>query len=277
MKADGQQGLQVSVDWQDAEVLMQLLRESAEGLITKGLEIECELYRARFAGLKDGQGRDAVVRNGFLPCRAYSTVIGPVAVRLPKLRSRLGEQTAFRSMLVPRYARGIQIGEADLVARFLDQLAAGQAARALGLLLGLPIVRIPMRIVRELDACWAAQHGALRQRNFDHDADGRLWVHGTDDGVASVHTLAIAAIDGARQQYRLIALERIERDSHEHWLSVLADLRRRGLGQPLRLAVHFGAKAFWDALRSVYPNAVLSPAREARPNAPSLAHMQFTA
>jgi hypothetical protein len=270
MKAGGKQWLQEAVDWQDAEVLMQLLRECADDLISRGLEIECELYRERFAGLKDGQGRDAIVRNGFLPCRTYSTAIGPVAVRLPKIRSRRSGQAAFRSMLVPRYARSAGAAEGDLITQFLDHLAAGHAARALGLLLGLSIAGIPLRIVRELDACWSSRHVMLRGRNFERAAAGRLWVHGTAGGGAPAHTLAIAAFDGDRQQYQLVALERIEHDSHERWLSVLADLRRRGLGQPLRLTVHFGATAFWGALRNVYPRALLACAA-VQSNVPALA------
>ena len=49
-------------------------------------------------------GRAAVVRNGHLPQREIQTSIGPVTVKIPKMRSRDGSPVV-HSALVPPYVR----------------------------------------------------------------------------------------------------------------------------------------------------------------------------
>ncbi|MFT5273689.1 MAG: putative transposase, partial [Saprospiraceae bacterium] len=59
-------------------------------------------------------GRAGVVRNGYLPERELHTGIGPVKVRIPKVRSRTGVPITFRSALVPPYVRKTRTLEAAL-------------------------------------------------------------------------------------------------------------------------------------------------------------------
>ncbi len=47
----------------------------------------------------------AVVRNGHHPERPFQTGIGPVSVRIPKVRSKNDTPVTFRSALVPLYVR----------------------------------------------------------------------------------------------------------------------------------------------------------------------------
>ncbi len=54
-----------------------------------------------------GDGRD-VVRNGYLPERLVTTVVGDVAVEVPRIRSRDGEVVNFASSMIPRYLRRSQ-------------------------------------------------------------------------------------------------------------------------------------------------------------------------
>ena len=49
-----------------------------------------------------------VVRNGDLPEREVLTAVGPVAVRVPKVRDRSGSGVKFNSALVPPYVRRSQ-------------------------------------------------------------------------------------------------------------------------------------------------------------------------
>ena len=55
--------------------------------------------------------------------------------------------------------------------------------------------------------------------------------------------------DGTKE---VIALEDGYRESTESWLSLLRDLKRRGMLAP-KLATGDGALGFWAALRQVYP------------------------
>ena len=87
------------------DALHGLLREGAQGLIAQAVQAELEEFLFRFAGQRDELGRTAVVRNGYQPERSILTGIGPVSVRVPKVRSRGERAAVFRSALVPPYVR----------------------------------------------------------------------------------------------------------------------------------------------------------------------------
>ena len=85
------------------DALTELLRKGAQRLLKQAVEAELEEFLAPHAEQRDEQGRAVVVRNGYLPEREVLTGIGPVAVRVPKVRSRTRteEPVVFRSGLVP--------------------------------------------------------------------------------------------------------------------------------------------------------------------------------
>jgi transposase-like protein len=87
------------------DALTELLRDGAQDLIAQAVRAEFVEFLAMHAEQRDEQGRAAVVRNGHLPQREVLTGVGPVAVRVPKARSRTAEPVVFRSSLVPPYVR----------------------------------------------------------------------------------------------------------------------------------------------------------------------------
>ena len=90
---------------QIADPLNALLRTGARKLIEQAIEAELQELLSHYAGQQTDSGHAAVVRNGYLPERAIQTGIGPVTVKIPKVRSRTGEPITFRSALVPPYIR----------------------------------------------------------------------------------------------------------------------------------------------------------------------------
>ena len=86
-----------------ADPLNELLKDGAKSLIKKAIEIEIQDYLERYESLKTSDGRRAVVKNGYLPEREIQTGIGPVSVRIPKVRSRSDENFIFNSTLIPPY------------------------------------------------------------------------------------------------------------------------------------------------------------------------------
>ena len=87
------------------DALTQMLRTGAQQLIATAVEAELEGYTAQFAALRTRAGHAAVVRNGHHPKRPIQTGIGPVNVRIPKVRSKDGTAVTFRSAVVPPYVR----------------------------------------------------------------------------------------------------------------------------------------------------------------------------
>ena len=85
--------------------LTNLLPEGAKRLIAEAVDAELSATLAQFADYKEDAGRRYVVRNGYLPEREVMTGIGPVSVRVPKVRDRRGSQIKFTSALLPPYLR----------------------------------------------------------------------------------------------------------------------------------------------------------------------------
>ena len=94
--------------------LTELLRWGARGLIEQAVETELQLLLDQYANVTDLAGRQAIVRNGYLPERDILTGLGPVTVRMPKVRDRSQSGVKFNSSVVPPYVRKAQRVEAAL-------------------------------------------------------------------------------------------------------------------------------------------------------------------
>jgi transposase-like protein len=88
-----------------ADPLSEFLREKAGSLLQAAIEAECQELLARFEDVRDLQGRQGVVRNGHLPEHEVVTGLGPLAVKVPRVRDRIGQGIRFESRLVPLYVR----------------------------------------------------------------------------------------------------------------------------------------------------------------------------
>ncbi|MEE8266782.1 MAG: hypothetical protein V3R62_10600, partial [Acidiferrobacterales bacterium] len=75
----------------DRDEPTELIRKGARQLICQALEAEVSELLTGFSGEQDARGRAAVVRNSYQPQREIQTGIGPVSVKVPKVRSRSGE------------------------------------------------------------------------------------------------------------------------------------------------------------------------------------------
>jgi putative transposase len=108
------------------DALTDLLRTGAQHLIATAVEVELEIYLRQFASARTQAGHAAVVRNGHHPSRPFQTDIGPVSVRIPKVRSKTGQPVTFRSALVPPYVRRTKTLEAALPWLYLKGVSSGE-------------------------------------------------------------------------------------------------------------------------------------------------------
>ena len=68
--------------------LTDLLRQGGRELIAKVVEAELQILLEQYSPNKLPDGRQAVVRNGYLPQPTVQTGIGDVKVKVPKVRDR---------------------------------------------------------------------------------------------------------------------------------------------------------------------------------------------
>ena len=106
--------------------LSELLRTGAGELVYQAVQAELEELLAEHSQRRLSDGKAGVVRNGYLPAREIQTGLGPVTVRIPKVRAKTGEAVTFRSALVPPYVRKTKSLEAALPWLYLKGISSGE-------------------------------------------------------------------------------------------------------------------------------------------------------
>ena len=71
-----------------SSLIDELVREGARRMLAEALQAEVDAYCARFADVRDENGRRLVVRNGYHEPRAVTTCAGAVAVHAPRVNDR---------------------------------------------------------------------------------------------------------------------------------------------------------------------------------------------
>ena len=237
-----------------SDVLSELLRDGAQHLIHQAVELELNEYFSQHQRLT-ADGRIALVRNGYLPKREILTGIGPVSVRIPKVRSRDGEPLTFRSALVPPYVRKTRSLEAALPWLYLKGVSTGEMGEALKVLVGHDAQGLSASTVSRLKSEWATEYQHWRETPLDKDQWAYIWVDGIYSGLRSEQDKLCALVVigvNERGQKKFLAIEDGVRESTQSWREVLLKLKSRGMNIP-QLAIGDGAMGFWAAMDEVYP------------------------
>ena len=235
--------------------LMELLRRGARELIEQAVEAELQEFLNQFSGQSTAGGLAAVVRNGYLPERPLQTGIGPVTVKIPKVRSRMGEPVTFHSALVPPYVRKTRSLEAALPWLYLKGVSTGEMASALKVLVGPEAEGLSASTVARLKQQWKEEYESWRDQSWSQDDWVYLWADGIYSGLRSnedkLCALVIIGVNH-RGEKHFLAIEDGVRESTQSWREVLLKLKSRGMNSP-KLAVGDGAMGFWGALDEIYP------------------------
>ena len=236
--------------------LTELLRSGARRLLEEALAAELEEFMSEVASRRDERGRAGVVRNGYQPEREVLTGIGAVAVKLPKVRSRDGEQAVFRSKLVPRYVRRARTLDVALPWLYLHGISTGDMAEALRALLGVEAKNLSPAVVSRLKSVWYDEYERWRTTRLDRERCVYVWADGIYSGLRGederLCALVLVGVN-ERGQKSFLAIEDGVRESTQSWREVLLALKRRGLTEAPLLAIGDGALGFWRALEELYP------------------------
>ncbi len=239
----------------EADPLHALLRAGARELIATAVEAELASYRENVAGQRLEDGRQAVVRNGYLPERRVQTGIGEVEVRVPKVRDRSGAGARFNSALLPPYLKRARSLEELIPWLYLKGISTGDYQEALAALLGDGAKGLSANTVIRLKQQWSAEHRSWSQRDLGDRRYVYWWADGVYSNVRLDDRLCLLVIIGVTEHghKELIAVDDGIRESEASWLELLIGLRERGLAQGPKLAIGDGALGFWKALGKAYP------------------------
>lgn len=240
---------------QVTDPLHELLRRGARDLIAKAVEAELATFLTQYADQRLDDGRQAVVRNGYLPERTVQTGIGDVSVQVPKVRDRSGGGARFNSSLLPPYLKRARSIEELIPWLYLKGISTGDYQEALAALLGDQAKGLSANTVSRLKKQWEDEHTEWRQRDLSDRRYVYWWADGVYSNVRMDDRLCLLVIIGVTEQGRkeLVAVEDGFRESADSWETLLTGLRERGLTQAPKLAVGDGAMGFWLALSKIYP------------------------
>ncbi len=156
-----------------SDSLTELLRTGARQLIQQAIETELTAFMEQFSDRLLLNGKAAIVRNGFQPEREIQTGIGPVTVKIPKVRSRDGSPVTFRSVLVPPYVRKTASLEAAIPWLYLKGVSTDEMANALEVLVGPEAKGLSASTVARLKQTWADEYKAWCKKDLTKDQ----WVY----------------------------------------------------------------------------------------------------
>src|SRR5690606_38115827 len=168
---------------ESSDPLTELLRQGARQLIQQAVEAELAEYLQGLQGRRLENGRAAVVRNGHHPEREIQTGIGPVTVKVPKVRAKDGDPVTFRSALVPPYVRKTRSLEAALPWLYLKGVSTGEMEQALEVLVGPEAKGLSASTVARLKRQWADEYEVWRRSRLDKDQWVYLWADGIYSGL----------------------------------------------------------------------------------------------
>lgn len=235
--------------------LTDLLRSGAQQLIANAVEAELLELLGQYADSKDEQGRQMIVRNGYLPAREIQTGIGAVKVKVPKVRDRSGSGICFHSNLLPPYLRRTKSMEELLPWLYLKGLSTGDFQEALAALLGKDAKGLSAGTISRLKDGWRADLAKWQQQRLDKKRYVYFWADGVYFNIrgdeARQCILVIVGVDEHGHK-EFVAIEDGYRESEQSWLEVLNSLKQRGLQVGPKLAIGDGALGFWKALSKAY-------------------------
>ena len=238
-----------------ADPLTELLRTGAQQLICQAVEAELQELLGKYSERRTADGKAGVVRNGYLPERELQSGVGPITVRIPKVRAKTGDPVTFRSALVPPYVRKTRMLEAALPWLYLKGVSSGEMGEALKVLVGPEAKGLSASTVSRLKQVWSEEYERWRTARLDKDRWVYVWADGVYSGLRAEQTklcsLVVVGVN-ERGEKRFLAIEDGVRESTQSWREVLLKLKSRGMRSP-ELAIGDGAMGFWAAQEEVYP------------------------
>ena len=237
-----------------ADALTEVLRRGAKELLQQAVEVEVAEAIAQYAALKDEQGRQRVVRNGYLPERSIQTGIGDVSVRAPRVRDRAGE-LKFSSRILPPYLRRTRSLDELLPWLYLKGLSSSDFSGALTALLGPAAPGLSAATICRLKERWRLEYEHWRQRSLRHQEYVYVWADGIYFGVRleDARQCMLVVIGATKEGHKeLLGLTDGYRESEASWKELLLELKERGLTVDPKLAIGDGSLGFWKALPQVF-------------------------
>ena len=238
--------------------LTDVLRRGAQRLLIDAIDIEVATWIGDRQDLLDADGHRLVVRNGRAAPRTVVTGVGPLTVSMPRVHDRRpeGERERFTSSILPPYLRKARSIDELIPWLYLKGVSTGDFSEALAALLGPDCPGLSATTVTRLNTQWQEDHRQWSRRDLSEKHYVYVWADGIhfnirlEEDRQCILVLMGATAEGHKE---LIAVQDGFRESEQSWMSMLLDLKQRGLTIEPKLAIADGALGFWAAVRKIWP------------------------
>ena len=254
-----------------ADPLTEVLRNGARALLAHAVEAEAAAWLSAHADKLTDDGRQRLVRHGYLPEREIMTGIGPVTVRCPRVRDRVGEgaeRIRFSSAILPPYARRSKSLEVLIPILYLKGVSTGDFEEALIALLGKDAGGLSAATIGRLKQVWSEEHLRWSKRDLSAKRYVYFWADGIhvqarlEDAAQCLLVVIGATPEGKKE---LVGLIDGVRESAQSWKELLLDLKRRGLAIGPSSQSPMARSAFGRRSRKYGPRPAASAAGCTRP------------
>ena len=213
------------------DALSDLLRQGARQIIASAVEAELNAFLSQYQGLRDDAGRQAVVRNGYLPARTITTGVGEVDIQVPKVRDRTGSGIKFNSLLLPPYLKRSRSVEEVLPWLYLKGISTGDFGEALSVLLGPKAKGLSPATISRLKSKWQTEHQDWQGRSLRHKRYVYVWADGIYFNIRGGERQCILVILGVNDtgQKELLGMAAGYRESELSWQTLMLKLKDQGL------------------------------------------------
>ena len=179
-----------------ADPLTEMLRQGAKDLIAQAVESELLTLLDQRHSLRVLDGRQAVVRHGYLPESTMQTGLGDVTVKVPKVRDCSGSGIRFTSALLPLYLKRAKSIEELLPWLYLKGISTGDYQEALSALLGEQAKGLSANTISRLKQSWSDEHHQWCQRDLSQSRYVDWWADGVYSNVRMDNCLCLLVIVG---------------------------------------------------------------------------------
>ena len=222
------------------------------------IEQEVDEFVATYQDKKLADGRQRIVKNGYLPERGIHTGIGTVQVEMPRTRDRSSEaeKIVFASNWIPKHMRRTATLDVWLPLLYLKGISTGDFQRVLEPVLGKGASSLSPGVICKLKSGWLNDYQIFLKQDLTKKRYVYWWVDGIylSSRMEEEKTCMLVIIGADEQGNKeLVGLIDGFRESKDSWLELLQDLKQRGLAYSPELAIGDGSMGFWGAIAEIYP------------------------
>lgn len=221
---------------------------------------ERKQYLTEHEHLLTSENVQAIVANGFGKNLSVTTPLGAIEIQKPRTRNRGnilrkdGSLENFESLIIPPYMKRSLTLEETIPLLYLHGLSSNDFMPALKVLLGDKASGLSPANISKMMYKWKDELAEWKERDLSENEYCYMWVDGIYFNTRnSNEKLCILVILGAKRDGRkeLIGVASGYRESKESWLTLLRNLKSKGLKSP-KLFIGDGALGFWAAAHEVF-------------------------